>query len=121
MSAKQNGLRYVPFLFRRGSGSPFVRSRVAVRLSDLAGSLRACAFLYGDPDGERRDARDGERSRRRGVGAFLREHIGFVVFSAGSPLGLRAPNLRQRVFDSLDSLHLIRGVGAFHAGRGLSV
>ena len=42
-------------------------------------------------------------------GAFLRNHIGFVVFSAGSPLGLRAPNLRQRVFDSLDSPHLIRG------------
>ena len=36
-----------------------------VRLSGVVGSLRACAFLYGDPDGERRDARDGERSRRR--------------------------------------------------------
>ena len=32
----------------------------------------------------------GERSRRRGVSALLREHIGFVVFSAGSPLGARA-------------------------------
>ena len=30
-----------------------------VRLSNLAGSLRACAFLYGDPDGERRDAGNG--------------------------------------------------------------
>ena len=28
-----------------------------------------------------------ERSRRRGVGAFLREHIGFAMLSAGSPLG----------------------------------
>ena len=27
-SAKQNGLRYVPFLFRRGSGSPVARSRI---------------------------------------------------------------------------------------------
>ena len=43
----------------------------------------------------------------------LREPIGFAVFSAGSTLGLRVPNLRQRVFDSLDSLHLIRGVGTF--------
>ena len=68
-----------------------------VRLSGFVGSLRACAFLYGDPDGGRRDGRrrdagDGERSRRRGVGVFLREHIGFEVFSAGSPLGLRAPD-----------------------------
>ena len=39
------------------------------------------------------------------------------MFSAGSPLGLRAPNLRQGVIDSLDSLHLIRGVGAFHAAK----
>ena len=31
----------------------------AVRLSDLFGSLRACAFLYGDLDGVRRDAENG--------------------------------------------------------------
>ena len=37
----------------------------------------------------------GERSRRRGVGAFLRGHIGFAMLSAGSTLGLRAPDLRQ--------------------------
>ena len=30
---------------------------------------------------------DGERSRRRGVRAFLRDYIGFVMISAGSPLG----------------------------------
>ena len=91
----------------------------SVRLSGFVGSLRACAFLYGDPDGERKgrgnaeNGENGERSRRRGVGTFLRERIGFVMLSAGRTLGLRAPNLRQRVFDSLDSLHLIRGVGAF--------
>ena len=28
-------------------------------LSGFVGSLRACAFLYGDPDGERRDAENG--------------------------------------------------------------
>ena len=59
MSAKQDGLRNVAFLFRSGSRSPVVRSRVAVRLSGLAGSLRVCAFLYGDPDGGRRDAGNG--------------------------------------------------------------
>ena len=65
---------------------------MAVRLSDLVDSLRACAFLYGDPDGERRrrgNAGDGERSRRRSVSAFLRDRIGFAMFSAGSTLGLK--------------------------------
>ena len=66
-------------------------------------------FLAAIPTGARGD---GERSRRRGVGASLREHIGFVMLSAGSPLGLRAPNLRQRAIGSLDSLHLIRSVSA---------
>ena len=57
LSAKRDGLRYVSFLFRRGSGSPVVRSRASIRLFGLAGSLRAWAFSYGDPDRERRDAR----------------------------------------------------------------
>ena len=71
---------------------------MAVRLSDLVDSLRACAFLYGDPDGERRDGGTrrteghGEQSRRRGGRAFLRDRIGFAMFSAGSTLGLRAPD-----------------------------
>ena len=34
----------------------------------------------------------GKRSRRRGVSAFLRGHIGLAMFSAGSTLGLRAPD-----------------------------
>ena len=33
----------------------------------------------------------GDRSRRRGVGAFLREHIGFDMLSAGSTLGAARP------------------------------
>ena len=54
--------------------------------------------------------RTGIRGRRRGLCAFLRNHIGSVSLSAGSTLGLRAPNLRQRVFDSLDSLHAAAGL-----------
>ena len=38
------------------------------------------------------NGRDGERSRRWGVSALLRDRIGFAVFSAGSTLGLRAPD-----------------------------
>ena len=71
--------------------------------------------------GDERDAGDGERSRRRIGSALLRDRIGFAMLSAGSPLGLRAPNQRQGVIDSLDSLHLIRGVGAFHAAMGTRV
>ena len=57
--------------------------------------------------GERRERRTESAARQS---AFLRDHIGFAVFSAGSTLGLRAPNLRQRVFDSLDSLHAAAGL-----------
>ena len=59
-------------------------------LSGFVGSLRACAFLYGDPDGERKGTRGTESAARRS--AFLRDHIGFAAFSAGSTLGLRAPD-----------------------------
>ena len=52
-----------------------------------------------------------KRDWRRGLCASLRNHIGLVMLSAGSTLGLRAPNLRQRVFDSLDSPHAAAGLG----------
>ena len=51
MSAKQDGLRYVPFLFRRGSRSPVARSRGTLRLSAFVGSLRVWLFICGDLDG----------------------------------------------------------------------
>ena len=80
------------------------------RLSALAGSLRVCAFICGDPDGVIGERRNEERSWRRGLCAFLRKHIGLDMLSAGSTLGLRAPNLRQRVFNSLDSPHAAAGL-----------
>ena len=52
-----------------------------------------------------------ERDWRRGLCASLRNHISIAMLSAGSTLGLRAPNLRQRVFDSLDSPHAAAGLG----------
>ena len=82
LSAKQDGLRQVSFLFREG------RDRRLHVLMALRG-YRACwvylglvRFLVAIPT--------RERSRRRGVGALLRKHIGLAMFSAGSPLGLRA-------------------------------
>ena len=110
-SAKQNGLREVTFLFRRGSGSPVVRSRVDVRLSDLAGSLRVCAFSGGDPDGVRKrrgNAGDEERSRRRGRVRFCVTALALLCFPRGVRWGLRAPkpapkSLRLSGLSSFDS------------------
>ena len=83
-SAKQNGLRYVAFLFRRGSRSPIARSRIAGAVIRLGWFTLGLRVFCGDPDGSTR-GRGGRR--RRGVGALLRDHIGFAAFSAGSPLG----------------------------------
>ena len=62
---------------------------VLARLSALAGSLWDCVFLYGDLDGL---PGNGRRGWRRGFCALLRGRIGFDMFSAGSTLGLRAPD-----------------------------
>ena len=79
---KRDGLRYLAFLFRAGRDRLSAFSDV-LRLSGLFGSLRDCAFLYGDPD--------GERSRRRGVRAFLRKPLDLAMFSAGRTLGAARP------------------------------
>ena len=65
---------------------------VLARLSGLAGSLRVCAFLYGDPDGlpgTRGHGATRKRGWRRGLCALLRGRIGLVGLSAGSTLGLK--------------------------------
>ena len=68
-----------------------------VRLSGFVGSLRDCAFLYGDPDGGRRrrgnagNGRDGERSRRRGRVRFCVITLALPCFPRGVRWGLRAP------------------------------
>ena len=56
----------------------------AARLSGLLSSLLDYAFLCGDPDGAT------ESTARQST--FLRKPLGFAVFSAGSTLGLRAPD-----------------------------
>ena len=94
MSAKQDGLRYVSFLFRRGSGPPVVRSQ---RPSDYRtqlvhfGIVRFFAAIPTENKRTKKLRRIGERSRRRGVGTFLRKHIGLAMLSAGSPLGATRP------------------------------
>ena len=96
--AKQDGLRKDTFLFRRGSVSPVVRSQIDGAVIGLGRFISGlCVSLWRSRRrtkgrGNAENGGDGERSRRRGVSALLREHIGFEVFSAGSTLGLRAPD-----------------------------
>ncbi len=73
--------------YSAGSRSPLERSRIAMRLSGFVGSLRVCPFLCGDPDGVTK-----ERGWRRGLCALLRRRIDLAGLSAGSTLGLRAPD-----------------------------
>ena len=95
-SAKQDGLRNVAFLFRRGSGSPVTRSRMSCGYRAWLVYSGIVCFLAAIPTG------DGKRSRRRSVSAFLRKHIGFEMLSAGRTLGQKVeaalrprPRLRQ--------------------------
>ena len=109
-SAKQDGLRNVAFLFRRG------------RTADLYVLKR----LYGHPTWRVHfwsvrfltAARGtGERGRRHGVSAFLRKPIGFDMFSAGVRWGCApqtAPkSLRLSGLSSFDSRcgYVLRGEG----------
>ena len=120
LSAKQDGLRYVAFLFRRGSGSPAARSRIVGAVIEGGWFTSGLRVFWRR---SRRSTRGcGERSQRRGVSIFLRKPISLAMLSAGRTLGLKcgsrtaaAPRLRQRAIGSLDSLHLGRGVGAFCA------
>ena len=78
-----------------------VRSHVLLWSSAAVGSLERVRFLF------RRRGNEGLAACRF---FLIARHIGFAVFSAGSTLGLRAPNPRQRAIGSLDSPQL-RQVG----------
>ena len=80
---KRDGLRKVAFLFRRGSGSPLVRSRMSCGYRTLLVHFELLRFFVATPT--------GLRSRRRGGSAFLRKPLGFVMFPRGVRWGLRAP------------------------------
>ena len=88
--------------YSAGSRSPSCVLAVSVRLSAFVGSLRVCAFLYGDLDGL-----PGCGGRGYGVGgaAFVRFCAGALALESfrGEYAGAARPRLRQRVFDSLDS------------------
>ena len=122
--AKQNGLRYVPFLFRRGSGSPFVRSRWPCGYRTWWVHFGLARFFRAIPtenEGTRERGERGKRSRRRGVSVLLRDHIGLAMFSAGSPLGAARPQTcaKETRLPGLSSFDSRRGCvsrGEGHSG-----
>ena len=90
---------------------------LSVRLSGFVGSLRACTFLYGDPDGERRD---GETRRtegtENGVGGAAEERFCVTIsalrrFPRGVRWGLRAPKPAPKS-------HWLSGLSSFGSRRG---
>ena len=64
------------------ASSTFSGCRAVIGLGEFTSGLSV--FLWRS---RRRTKERGERSRRRGGRALLRDHIGFAAFSAGSPLG----------------------------------
>ena len=109
LSGKERRLAECCVPIPRGSGSPLVRSRMSCGYRACLVHFGLVRFFAAIPTENEGTQRRGERSRRRGVSTFLREPFSLAMLSAGSTLGLRAPNLRQRAIGSLDSLHLIRG------------
>ena len=114
---KRDSLRYLAFLFRRGSRSPFVRSRGALRLSPSVGSLRACAFICGDLDGLPGTRGTRERGYGAGGAALVRFCAGASALSC-FPRGVRwgcAPQTCAKESSTLWTLFTLRRgwVGAY--------
>ena len=65
MSAKQDGLRDVTFLFPRGSGSPFVRSQMLCGYQTLLVHFWLVRFFAAIPTEDEGTRSDEERGRRR--------------------------------------------------------
>ena len=114
-SAKQNGLRNVPFLFRRGSGSPVVRSRIisaVIRLSWFTSGLCVSLRRSRRKTRERRNCGGSEN----GVGGeawghFCASILALPCFPRGVRWGLRAPKPAPKS-------HWLSGLSSFDSPRG---
>ena len=87
--AKQDGLRYLAFLFRRVEIAIRAFSRCWRGYLPRWVHFGFVRFLQAISTGL---SGNGVRGWRRGLCASLRSRIGTVVLSAGSTLGLRAPD-----------------------------
>ena len=106
---KRSGLRDVSFLFREVEIAICRFSCLLRVIGPCLVHFRLARFFMAIPTEGRGTRRRGATESAARLSALLREPIGFAVLSAGSTLGLRVPNLRQRVFDSLDSPHAAAG------------
>ena len=109
LSGKKKRLAVCFVSIPRGSESPFASSHDFGGLSGFVGSLRDCAFLYGDSDGGTGDAENG-RTQSYGVGgaaecvfaqshwlchAFRGEYVG-TARPKPAPKSLRLSGLSSR-------------------------
>ena len=90
LSAKQDGLRYLAFLFRAGRDRHSCVLAVLARLSAFVGSLRVWLFLCGDPDG----VTTGVGYTKRNA-VFVQRSFCYKFMirndTAGNPLGATRP------------------------------
>ena len=97
--------------YSAGSRSPFARSRGVSAVICLCWFTSGLAVsLWRSRRGtKRRGGRgDGERGWRRGACASLRNHIGLVMLSAGSPLGAARPQTCAKESSTLWTLFTLR-------------
>ena len=124
--AKQNGLREAAFLFRRGARSPVVRSQWPCGYRAWRVHFGLARFFVAIPTEDEGTRKRGTESAARCGRVFAWTYWLCNVFR-GSTLGQKVeaaqqpPQTAPRRQVSLDSLHLIRDVGAFHAARGARV
>ena len=113
-SAKQNGLRNVSFLFRRGSGSPIVRSQRPCDYRTQLVHFGIVRFLAAIPT-ENEETRERGRPENR-IGGAAQERFCVIIsalpcFPRGVRWGLRAPKPAPKS-------HWLSGLSSFDSPRG---
>ena len=93
-SAKRDGLRYAAFLFRHGSGSPLERSRMPSGYRALRVHFGIARFFMAIPTRVRPETTESAYTKRSAAsgGRFFRYRFMVRYDTAGSTLGLRAPD-----------------------------
>ena len=93
MRAKQDGLRYAPFLFRHGSGSPLERSQMPYGYRALQVHFGIARFFMAIPTRIRAETTESAYTKRSAAsgGRFFRYRFIIRYDTAGSTLGAARP------------------------------